>query len=482
MINYNRFKKFIISVIVLTVLLSAAYAQDTGDKKQLLSDLELRLQKKVTVDFKDTPIEDVIQTLAEQANLDIIKNPQVVGNVTARLNNVPLGEALDNILAAHGYGYIASENIIRIAPAEQINQRAEKYVNKIYTITYADVTEVEKALKKFISQNGSLSSSPGTGNLIVNDTESKIKAIDIFIDQIDRKTPQIMVEARIYDITSTDRLDLGIEWQAGRDTTWALSAAGVQKGITDVGFDPLSAKDPFATGKFSGTTTKTKTTTGALRLGWINSHIDIDMLIRAQKEDINAKLLANPRILVLDNQPAEIKIVSKVPYQKLNQGGGATNSFGTTEFIDVGVTLNVIPHVARDGLVRLQLKPKFSVQTGEVTLTTEGVSYPQPIVDEREATTTLLVKDNQTVVLGGLRKKNVTQQTNKIPMLGDIPVLGELFKFKGKEDITSELVVFITPRIVDTPGLSADESEKYKVTDFSSPKPIETDSEKPKKK
>jgi type IV pilus assembly protein PilQ len=478
MINFNRFEglKPTVVFLVLTAFFAAAYAQDNPEKKEVFSELELRLQKKISVEFKDTPIEDVIQTLAEQANLDVIKSPEVVGNVTARLNNVPLSEALENILAAHGYGYLATESIIRIAPAEQIAQRAEKPISKIYRITFADVGEVEKSLKKFISAGGSISSNPGTNNVIVTDSESKIKAIDTFIQEIDRKTSQILVEARIYDITCKDRLDLGIEWQAGGNTTWATG-----KGITDVGDNPTGDKSPFATSVFDGTTSKTANTTAAMRLGWLHSGIDIDMLIKAQKEDINAKLLANPRILVLDNQPAEIKIVSQIPYQKLNQGGGTTVAFGTTEFKEVGVTLAVIPHLARDGLVRLQLKPKFSVQTDSVTFTSMELSYPQPVVDEREATTTLLVKDGQTIVLGGLRKKDVTQQINKIPLLGDLPVVGSLFRFEGENNVTSELVVFITPRIIDEPTLSADEKDKLSVTDFKDPKPIETRAEKAQK-
>jgi general secretion pathway protein D len=238
------------------------------------------------------------------------------------------------------------------------------------------------------------------------------------------------------------------------------------------------------TGLFDGTISKAVDTTAAFRLGWLDSSIDIDMLLKAQKENINAKLLANPRILVLDNQPAEIKIVSQIPYQKLKQGGGATVAFGTTEFREVGVTLTVTPHLTRDGLVRLLLKPKFSVQTGTVNVgEAGGTTYPQPVIDEREATTTLLIKDNQTAVLGGLRKKDVTQQVNKVPLLGDIPLLGNLFKFEGEETVNSELVVFITPRIVNEPVLTADEQEQLKITNFKGPKvPVTKAEEKENKK
>ena len=438
-------------------------------KKEVLTTIEQRMQKRISVDFRNTPIEDVIRIMAEQVGVDIIKSPNVTGNVTATLTNAPLQEALDNILAAHGYGYVASENMIRIAPTAELAEKSEKLVSKIYRITYADVTEVEKSLTKFMSPRGSLSANPGTSNIVVTDSESKIKAIDTFIQEVDRITPQILVEARIYDITSTDRFDLGIEWDAGRTTTF-----------TD-GEPTGGATDPFINGLFNGTTKKTKDTDGLVRFGFLNSSINIDAVLRAQQEKLDAKLLANPRVMVLDNQKAEFKIVRQIPYQQLNQGGGTSAAFGTTEFKEVGVTLEVVPHVTRDGMVRLKLKPKFSVQTGTVNISGSDISgaYSQPIIDERTADTALLVKDGMTVVLGGLRKKEVSKQNNKIPLLGDLPLAGALFRFEGEETITSELVVFVTPRIVEQPALSKNEALQLEVTEFSGPKVANARAEDP---
>jgi len=447
-----------------------APAKEVALKKEVLSTIEQRMQKRISVDFRNTPIEDVIRIMAEQVGVDIIKSPNVTGNVTATLTNAPLQEALDNILAAHGYGYIASENMIRIAPTAELAEKSEKLVNKIYRITYADVTEVEKSLKNFMSPRGSVSANPGTSNIIVTDSESKIKAIDTFIQEVDRITPQILVEARIYDITSTDRFDLGIEWDVGRATTFDA----------DTHEPTAGAMDPFIKGGFNGTVQKTNNTTGALRFGFLNSSLDIDAILRAQQEKINAKLLANPRVMVLDNQKAEFKIVRQIPYQQLNQGGGTSVAFGTTEFKEVGVTLEVVPHLTRDGMIRLKLKPKFSVQNGSVNVgDASGAKYPQPVIDERNADTVLLVQDGRTVVLGGLRKKEVSKQNNKIPLLGDLPLAGALFRFEGEETINSELVVFVTPRIIEQPALSQNEALQLEVTEFPGPKVSNSRAEDP---
>ena len=165
-------------------------------------------------------MDDVLLILAGQANVDIIKSPKVTGKVTAVLKDIPLGEALNNILDVNGYGYVASDNMIRVVPKEEIFEVREKMISRIYRITYADVEEVRKALKDILSEKGSISANPGTSNIIVTDVESKIKAIDSFVDEIDRVTPQIMVEARIYDVSSQDKLDLGIKWYAGTNTTF----------------------------------------------------------------------------------------------------------------------------------------------------------------------------------------------------------------------------------------------------------------------
>jgi len=469
-----KFLTLFVAVCLTCTIAVAENDREDSEKKEVLTTLEQRMLKKVSIDFREMPIDDAIRIMAEQADVDIVKSPKVTGTVTATLTDVPLAEALSNILAAHGWGYVASKNMIRIVPAAEIIQEAEKRVSKIYRITYADVAEVASALDKFKSKQGVVSFNKSTSNIIVTDTESKIKAIDTFIEEIDRITPQILVEARIYDITTKDKLDLGIECQAGRYTVYDST-----DGITTIGENPTKDHDPFITGIFTGATGKTSGTSGALRLGWLNAGIDIDTILKVQQNIINAKLLANPRILVLDNESALIKIISEIPYQELTESSmGGT--IGTTSFKEVGVELEVTPHLTRDEMIRLDLKPIFSVKVADVTFKSSGLEYPQPIVDRREANTTLLIKDGQTVVLGGLRKREATKQINKIPLLGDLPLVGILFRFEGEDTVTSELVVFVTPKIVKEPTLSETEKRAYEVTNFTGPQPTSTRAEKSK--
>jgi type IV pilus assembly protein PilQ len=435
-----------------------------ANKQEVLTVLEKRLQKKISVDFNETPIDDVIRIIADQADVDIIKSPKVIGNVTAKLTDVPLAEALNNILASHDYDYVTSETMIRIAPKGELNEVSERLVNRVYRIVYADVTEVEKALGKFISDRGSISSNPGTSNIIVTDTESKIQAIDTFIEEIDRITPQVLVEVRIYDVTCTEGFDLGVAWNIGTNNVGSGDATVTDSTGLGINSDAsLSSKTrvrghPFAAGSFD------KTNGGAIRLGFLSGAIDIDVALNILHSQVGAKLLANPRIMVLDNGTANFKIIREIPYtvQRDTSGGGQIED---TQFKEVGVELEVTPHVAKDGMLKLHVIPIFSVQV--------GITSP-PTVDRREIDTVALVKDGQTVVLGGLRKRETSQDIYKIPLLGDIPFVGNLFRDESESVTTNELLVFITPKIIIQPILSPDEKRALKQTDTPTAKSPET--------
>jgi type IV pilus assembly protein PilQ len=447
------------------------------EKKEVMTDLERRMQKVVCIDVNEVPIATVIRQLSDQVDVDLILSPKVTGNVTVSLTDVSLEEALQSILDVHGAGYIAGKNVIRILSREEMPEINERLVTRTFEIIYTDAALVVKALEKFKSAQGSVSSIEGTSHIIVTDTESKVRDIANLLATIDRITPQVLVEVRIYDITSKDNLDLGIEWGASRRTNLDASSnivnddIVVEKGGADTYISSIT--DPTITAGFGGATSKTADTTlGLLRFGVLNEHVNIDAQLRAEKENVDAKLLANPRILVVDNQQATFDIVTEYPYvEKTITSGSVTES---VKFKNVGVKLVVTPHVARDGMLRMNIAPEFSVLVERVQVSSSNV----PVVDTRKVQTVALVRDGQAVVLGGLRKKETSQQVNKIPMLGDIPVLGRLFRFEGEATVNTELVVFITPRIIIEPAMSDHEQEALEITKFSGPKPASTKAER----
>ena len=447
-------------------------------ENQEMPTVEQRMQKKIFIDVNDVPIDTVIRQLVEQADLNYIKSPNVIGNVTVKFDDVPLEEALRNILAVNDCLYVPTNNVLRIITSAEMIEKAEPVLTRSLEIVYAEAEKVVEALDKFKSPQGSVSYIKGTSHIIVTDTESKIATISELLEKIDRITPQILVEARIYDITSRDKLDLGVQWSAGRRTQYSSTTSlplsddiTVSRGGSDTYMK--STTNPFMTGVFDAATAKTATTSdGFIRFGWLNSNIDIDAQLSAIEEVTEAKLLANPRILVLDNEEALFDIVTEHPYVERTVSGGTVTE--TVKFKNVGVNLTVTPHVTRDGMLRLHIQPTFNVFVERVTLSSSDV----PVVDTRRVDTIALVRDGQTVVLGGMRKKDVSKEHNKVPLLGDLPLIGGLFRFEGEDTAVTELIVFITPWIVGhEPILSLDEQEALEETKFQRPRTSRTKAE-----
>lgn len=492
---------------------------NSADDMQAVQTAKQRLQTRISYSCVDLPIDTVLMNLAEQAKIDIVKSPKVTGNVTVKVTDVPLEEALDNILAAHDCTYIATESMIRVMPLSEIAVAREQLVTKIYKITYADANEVATALQNFISPQGKIALNKGTSHVIVTDIESRIKGVDKFIEEIDQATPQVMVEVRIYDITSQEGFELSPEWRVGRNapytgdlitvpdevTTTEIGRTdswqdrtnrivGEERGDNDDYTDTMTEhswtdpatetrstytnppvmvnnlrRKPFVGGTFD------RINGGTLRFSLLNDAVDIDFMLSILHQQLEAKLLANPRVLVLDNETARFEIIRKIPYRELRQVA-REDPITYTEFENVGVNLEVTPHIAKDGMIRLHIVPEFGTLVSQDSLRVligqdKGQDAYQnvlgvPTVDIRRADTTAMIKDGQTIVMGGLRKREDTIDVTKVPVLGDIPIVGGLFQSETKSKVTRELVVFITPRIVTEHSLTKAEQKQLEATKF----------------
>jgi type IV pilus assembly protein PilQ len=457
--------------------------------------------------------------LAELAKIDIVKSPKVIGNVTVKVTDVPLEEALSNILAAHDYTYIATESMVRVVPLSEIVVAREPLVTRIYRITYADANDVATALHNFVSPQGKIALNKGTSHVVVTDIESRIKGIEKFIEEIDQVTPQVMVEVRIYDITSQEGFELGTDWRVGRNTPLkttehlradidtdfpateekiteytettsgryrdsgdpaggSFTVKGTEKESTslplgtffdsDVERYTTQRRKPFVGGTFD------RINGGTLSFSLLDDAVDIDFALSILHQQVEAKLLANPRVLVLDNETARFEIIREIPYRELRQVA-REDPITYTEFKNVGVNLEVTPHIAKDGMIRLHIVPEFGTLVSQDALRVligqdKGQDAYQnvlgvPTVDIRRANTTAMIKDGQTIVIGGLRKREDTKDISKVPVLADIPIVGGLFQSETESKVIRELVVFITPRIVTEPVLSEGEKKQLDATE-----------------
>ncbi len=487
-----------------------------------------KLRTRISYSCIHSPIEKVLMELADQADIDIVRDPNVIGDVTVKVTDVPLEEALTNILAAYNCTYIATENMLRVMPLPVTAPLKEQQVTRIYKITYADADQVFAALRDFVTGKAEIGFNKGTSHIMVTDKEEKIKAIDKFIEQIDRITSQVLVEVRIYDVTTKEGFELGPQWHIGRNapytgssyyyprevsetvrgpgsstyeefrkelqwgdwnTNWypdpcstgspgsyAIAERGETQWFEELGrndtettwMEPGIATDwrrkPFVGGSFD------RVEGGTLSFSVLNDAVDLDLALSVLHSQIEARLLANPRILVLDNETANFEIVREIPYREVRQVV-REDPTTYTDFKKVGVDLKVTPHIARDGMMRLHIVPEFSVL---VSQDLRGV----PTIDNRLADTIAMIKDGQTIVIGGLRKREITKDIAKVPVLADLPLLGGLFTSETESQAVNELIVFITTRIITEPALSESEKKLLDETVFTTPKTEKTRIEK----
>ena len=508
-----------ISLFVLPLTVGAEQISIQGEQTAMRTGRE-KLRTRITYSCINTPIETVLMDLADKVGIDIIKSPEVDCNVTFTVTDVPLEEALTNILTVHDYTYIATENMVRILPLPPQTEMKEPQATKIYKITYANVEEVAAALDDFTSKKAEIGLSKGTSHIAVTDTEDKIRAIDKFIEQIDRITSQILVEVRIYDVTTKEGFELNPDWHIGRnapyipgtikettetvsgedtsfyeqkqtDMRWYLAedypnpnSVGIAHPSTAPDLLPIvERKDKTKTTDSARTDTQTRymdysgitdwsrkpfvggsfdrTTGGTLSFSVLNDAIDLNLALTVLHSQFEARLLANPRILVLDNETANFRIVREIPYKEFLQVG-REDPIDFTAFKDVGVHLKVTPHIARGGMLRLHIVPEFSVLVNQDL---HGV----PTVDARRANTKAMIRDGQTIAIGGLRKREITKSIAKVPVLADMPIVGGLFTSESESKVVKELIVFITTKIITDPALSESEKKLLSETKFTTP-------------
>lgn len=325
--------------------------------------------------------------------------------------------------------------------SEQLNQTPDENQNedvvRVFPTQYVTATILAEAITPLLSESGQASPVEHENKLVVADTREHVGRIELALAELDRPRPQVRIRALIYDCSTEDLERLGVNWSSGLNGRGLIAATGAATQAVAI----ESTTEPIATGA-----------NGLLRLTSLNRYMTMESVIQALNTAGDSRLLADPNVVVMNHETAEIKIVTEVPYQQLTQGleGG---TIGTTEFREAGVTLNVIPHIADDNTLSIVVNPQFSLLT--------GFSEPDnaPIIDRRETSTTVRVTNNQTIVLGGLRQRTRISEQSRIPFLGEIPHFGKLFRHRSDSTRESELLVFITPEIV-TDGCDCEAREQ----------------------
>ncbi len=397
-------------------------------------------QDLITLIFRDADLNAVLDIVARKGNLNIIAGKDIKGTVTVRLVDVPLDVALNAILNINGYGYLKTNNIIRILPLSEIGEVANTET-ETYKLSYAKAGDAKKTLESFLTKNGNIETDKRTNMLVVTDVPGNVQRIAQLIEQIDTRVQQVLIEVIILDSILLDDADLGVSW-----------------GLLNTNDDTFNSKQALADDADSpypdqiGINLPTGANALNVVYGTLLGGFDLNVFIDAVVSDTDSRVLANPKVLTLNNETAKIEIVQEYPYNDVTQtssGGQLSN----ITFKEIGTKLEVKPQITHDEHVILWVSPEQNSIAGATTI---GV----PIVDTRKAETTLIVKNHQTIVMGGLRENRNVNTLTKVPLLGDIPGVKYAFRNVQSDKQDTELLVFLTVHIVESSVLMPEERIK----------------------
>ncbi|MRR06098.1 MAG: type IV pilus secretin family protein [Deltaproteobacteria bacterium] len=436
----------VISTAPLVVETKPKYAQESGKHQNVSpgqrSEKKVYTGKRVTLEFADADIRKIFQLIAEVSNYNILVGDDVTGTISIKLVNVPWDQALDVILDTKGLGMKRKDNIIVIRPLGKITSLADEEIaaqkayektlelqTKIFDVNYASVSDLAGQFNTYKSERGTISVDARTNRVIVNDIGPRIEKMASLLKYLDIPEKQVLIEARIVEATSTFTQDLGIQWGIHyRDGSASL--LGINK--LDTGFGGLITNLPPTTGFPAAGTAG-----GAMGIsfGKLTSNVQVDLRLSAAAENGEIKIISTPKVVTLNNKAAKISQGQMIPYSTVSAEGTKT------EFIEAALTLEVTPHITADGGVSMKIK----ATNNSAGSAAAGVAPP---INKKEATTELLVQNGETTVIGGIYVDSDSNTDSGVPYLKDIPLLGWLFKSNNQKKSKSELLIFITPKIV----------------------------------
>ncbi len=402
----------------------------------------------VTLDFEDADLRDVIRVIAMASGLNMVIGKDVEAKVTISLKEMHWEHALDIILRTYNFTYKKEENLIRIMTFEKIKQeeRDIPLITKIIYLNFADAAVLQPTVSKMLSERGSIETDARTNSMLISDIPAKVEQAEKVAKKLDTRTPQVLIEAMLVDVKLTKDDELGINWSI-------LNVNAPDNQGVDI-------STPTSSGNYieapSATMNALASTATSLNMGFLKRFGDygIDGLVSAWVREMKANVLASPKIVTLDNQTAKIEIKSQVTYTETTQSTTGGEALSTTAFKDVVTSLEVTPHITKEGFVSMHIKPQQEFLEGN-----------SGEVGSRSAETNVLIDDGETIVIGGLRKVEDTASVIKIPLLGDIPYLGRLFRKTDYNKIYTELVMFVTPRIIVRPKLTDQEIDRFQMLD-----------------
>jgi type IV pilus assembly protein PilQ len=408
--SFNLYVRLFILLLVVSMPLSAS-AQTSGDK--------------ISISVKEVKLENVLRILSEKSGMIFISDPEIRTNkITLDLKDVAPLEALSIMTELYDLGFqqLGSSGKYLVTNKDDI---AIPTRTVSYSCQFSEAKDLATALTPFVTPEiGRVFGDIRTNTLIIQDTPGQVAELIKLMESLDVHTDQVHIKSAIVEVSITNDHNRGVQWFTKQEASDGdvRSVFQTNFGLRDLFTEPLTEPTPA-------------NISGGFGLGIIAADIDVVLGMLSTTNDLN--LLSTPHLMVLDNKQAEIEVGDQIPYPKLNE-------FGMTsyEFKNATVKLSIFVHVNNDSTVTIRLSPQANFQQGA---TPDGI----PIISTRRAVTEVIVKNGQTVILGGLMQESDVTTISKIPILGSIPIIGELFKYTIANKKKTELLVMITPEIVD---------------------------------
>ncbi|MBN1869963.1 MAG: type IV pilus secretin PilQ [Candidatus Omnitrophica bacterium] len=443
------FKRAIVLSMVVGLMAASVGAQEQAAPQP--KEVPVTQEGNVSFDFRDADIQNVFRILSFKSGVNIVAGPEVTGVVTIKLDDVPWQQALDVILETYGYAYEKKGNIISVTTIANLKQRRENAAllaeqealeTKIFTLNFGKASEIIESISKMKSERGSINFDERTNTVIVTDISSRLTLMANVIETLDKTTPQVLIEAKIVETDLNDSENLGIDW------TVQASINGAERGISWP-FKTGPTQDRFVTGFFEPPTGYPANTADYIyeetaRYGTL-SFTEFQAVLELLKSRTDTNILSNPKIVTLDNRPAQIQVGTEYPIPSFG-ANTETGQLQTTgiEYQNIGINFEVTPHVNSAGYVTLEIKPEVSEFAGNRTIQSTEV----PLIGTERVVTNVMVKDGDTLVIAGLLTDKLTDVKKKVPFLGDLPVLGLVFRKSEKTIVKTDLIIFLTPHII----------------------------------
>lgn len=441
----------------LEVVISKVSAQEPQPKSVLEKEGKL-----ISINFQDIPVRNVLQLIADYNQFNLVVSDSVSGNLTLRLDGVPWQQVLDIILQVKGLDKRVDGNVILVAPKEELDRREQQQLEKarmaeelgdlqseIIKINFAKASDIAQMIGgdgavNMLSERGSISIDERTNALLLRELPDNIDVIRDIVASLDIPVKQVQIEARIVTVNEGDLDELGVRWgfssTNGSTTTGGsiesnLGAIGLYDGSSDSGDG--AAIDDFLNVNLAATSANASSI--AFQVAKLGADTLLDLELSAMQRESKAEIISSPRLITTNKQPAYIEQGTEIPYLESSSSGATSVAFKKAV-----LSLKVTPQITPDNRLVLDLSVTQD-RPGEVVKTGTGEAVA---INTQRIGTQVLVNNGETVVLGGIFQHSVTSSVDKVPLLGDLPLLGALFRRSYEQMGKSELLIFVTPKVV----------------------------------